>query len=345
MNPLGRRFALVLAVAATLVFVASLFLPGDDSGNDSRADAPAGSLQEARQAAEGSRGCVACHADVQAGWAASPHANAYTNPEVRRLSNEFANQDCVDCHASLPVFETGIGERVLPRELDRELGVDCLACHGLPAAAGGGVAARRDGDAACRPRRRAELSAPEHCGACHDQHGTVTQWRGSRFAQEGRTCIDCHMPVDPTTGKRSHAMPGGSSLAMVKSALSLEARRDAGQWTAVVENVGAGHNFPTDERSRAGDVFWRPLAGTASATVIPWRHLHRMRAPYRHETGLTDTTLPPGERRELKIPFEPGVEAIEVALFYKRTPYWLDPTAPDPDTEARLVHRVEVTAP
>ncbi|TAJ05053.1 MAG: hypothetical protein EPO68_16720 [Planctomycetota bacterium] len=339
MSASQRTIALAVAGAATLLLVGSFFIPERDA-------APAGEDAPTSAAnAHGSRACAACHADVQAEWAGSPHALAFTDPEVRRLSNDFANQDCLDCHAPLPVFETGIGQRVLPRETDRELGVDCIACHGLPAAAGGGVAAKRDGAAPCAPRMRAELSAPEHCGACHDQHGTVGQWRASRFGAEGKTCIDCHMPVDPATGKRSHAMPGGGALALVQSAIALEARRDADHWTVVVANVGAGHNFPTDERSRAGDVFWRPLATEAGAPVAAWRHVHRMRAPYRHETGLTDTTLPAGERREFAIPFEPGVDAIEVALFYKRTPYWLDPAAPDPDAEARLVHRVEVRKP
>ena len=33
---------------------------------------------------------------------------------------------------------------------------------------------------------------------------------------------------------------------------------------------------------------------------------------------------------------------IEVALFYKRSPYWKVPEEPDPEGEAELVHRVVV---
>ena len=54
--------------------------------------------------------CAECHAGVYGEWQASWHAQAWTDPEVRQLSNDFANTDCIDCHAPRPVFETGLGE-------------------------------------------------------------------------------------------------------------------------------------------------------------------------------------------------------------------------------------------
>jgi len=76
-----------------------------------------------------SRQCQECHAQTYAEWETSWHAQSWTDPEVRKLSEDFSNTDCIDCHAPRPVFETGLGNRVLPRAVRRVEGVDCLTCH------------------------------------------------------------------------------------------------------------------------------------------------------------------------------------------------------------------------
>lgn len=284
--------------------------------------------------------CKDCHATVYGEWEESWHASAWTDPDVRALSNEFANTDCIDCHAPRPVFETGVGQRVLPRSARRSEGVDCIACHALPAPPG--EAPRMAGtlerlDVPCRPQVVRELGSPEFCAPCHDQHKTVEQWRDTRYAAEGVDCVDCHMPFrngDPNQG-REHRMHGGHDLELVRRAVELRARRAGTGLVIEVENVGAGHHFPTDERSRAGDVFWRPLGETT------WRWAYRFRSPYRDELGVEDTLLPAHETRTVQVDGVPA-GALEVALFYKLTPYWKDPAAPDPEQEARLVQRVEV---
>lgn len=307
-----------------------------------------------------SRECAECHQAAYAEWSLTEHASAWTGPEVRALSNDFSNQDCIDCHAPKPVFETGIGERVQPRVLNRVEGVDCLTCHQLP---GGGMAGTLTSEsAACRPVERIELASPELCAGCHNQHLTVDQWRGSRFAEQGIGCIDCHMPYrdgDPALG-RDHSMHGGSSIENVRRAVALRGVREGDAWVVEVENVGAGHSFPTDERSRAADVFWRPLGDGATGPlgegVGPWRHLHRFRSPYRHEADLEDTLLRVHETRRIPVVasdvtfigsggLDDGVPVggpIEVALFYKRSPYYSSPEEPDPEAEATLVHRIEL---
>lgn len=287
--------------------------------------------------------CRDCHAEVYGEWERSWHARAWTDPDVRTLSNDFANTDCIDCHAPRPVFETGVGERVLPRTARRSEGVDCIACHALPAAPG--EAPRMAGtlerlDVPCRPVATPALATPEFCAPCHDQHQTVQQWRATRYAEQGIDCLDCHMPHrigDPSRG-RDHTMHGGHDIELVRRAVELRARREGERVVVEVENVGAGHHYPTDERSRASDVFWRPLGEPG-----PWRWLYRFRSPYRDELGVIDTLLPAHEVRVIALE-DPGPGALEVALFYKLTPYWKDPAQPDPEGEARLVHR-QVVAP
>jgi hypothetical protein len=295
-----------------------------------------------------SQECRACHAALFAEWEASQHARSWTNPEVRALSNDFANTDCIDCHAPRPLFETGVGKRVLPRAARRAEGVDCIACHLLP---DGRVAGTVTNDAvACRPIEVRELVKPEFCAACHDQHQTVEQWRASAWAAEGVDCSGCHLPEReralPGGGSaagRDHGMWGGHDLALVASAVALRARRAGGAVVVEVENVRAGHHFPTDERSRAGDLFWRPLDGQGPGGGRgAWRHLWRFRSPYRHEVDLPDTLLPAHETKRVVIEDPEAAGALEVALFYKRSPYWEDPERPDPEREAFLLHALEL---
>lgn len=290
-----------------------------------------------------SRQCAECHQQVFDEWETSWHARAWTDEEVRKLSNDFSNADCIDCHAPRPIFETGLANRVLPRTTRRVEGVDCISCHLMP---DGTMAGTIDSTTApCRPVATRELVAPEFCAGCHDQHGTVQQWKASRFAEPGpgfMSCVDCHMPHrggDPSGG-RDHTMHGGHDLALVRTAVELRGRRAGQGWEVEVENVGAGHNYPTDERSRASDLFWRPLA--EGGEPGPWRHLYRFRNPYRHEVGLLDTELPAGETKQVSIDEPEAGGGVEVALFYKTTPYWEDPDHPDPEREAELVHRLEL---
>ncbi len=295
-----------------------------------------------------SRTCAECHQGVYAEWESSQHAQSWVNPDVRALSNDFANKDCIDCHAPRPILETGIGNRVLPRSVRRAEGVDCIACHLMPSAdesAPATVAGTLDRPSApCSPRIERDLSKPEFCAVCHDQHETVKQWRASAWFEKGIDCLDCHMPYrdgDPSKG-RDHRCLGGHDLALARTAVELRAVREGAKIVAEVENVGAGHSFPTDERSRAADVFWRPLTELGEERG-EWRHLYRFRSPYRHEVDIPTTLLPANETLRLEIDDADALRSgVEVALYYKLSPYWEDPEHPDPDREARLVQRVEV---
>jgi nitrate/TMAO reductase-like tetraheme cytochrome c subunit len=318
----------VLGIAVALLaiwFMISLF-------------APTGGGEPAR-AWKSSAECATCHAEIYAEWQGSQHSKSWTNPLVRERSNDFANQDCIDCHAPRPVFITGIAERVLPRSTMRNEGVDCLSCHQLPNHAdgtpGGMAGGVRNSDAPCRPEERRELVRPDFCAGCHNQHKTVDQWSASDFAKgvDKQDCLDCHMPwVEPLgTAKkhRSHVFPGGDSTEMLKRAVTLTGAPKDGSWSVTLTNVGAGHSYPTDERSRTSDVFWRPLTDDEGA---PWNHMHRIRSPYRDEVGVPDTLLLAGEARVLPVTSESegageaisSDTAIEVALFYRRTPIWED---------------------
>ena len=290
-----------------------------------------------------SQQCAQCHPAIYAEWEDSPHAVAWTNERVRLLSNDFATEDCIDCHAPRPVFEVGVNNRPLPREERRVEGVDCIACHSL--GEGAGVAGTlSDPRAACRPTERIELTRVEFCASCHNQHKTVDQWRASSYPEQDLSCLDCHMPYrggDPNAG-RDHTTPGGTSLANLQRAVTMDAKVEGDQWVVRVTNVGAGHAFPTDERSRAADLFWRPLVEGADTQASPWQHLYRIRDPYRTETDIPRTLIDAGET--LEVPVTDAGRAIEVALYYKRSPFYHNPEQWNPaeENDIVLVHRLEL---
>jgi hypothetical protein len=294
--------------------------------------------------------CGECHPQQHDEWRASWHGRSWIDPEFIRLSNQRENTDCIDCHAPRPVFITGLENRVILRSYNRNEGVDCLTCHLLPDGRIAGTVTNPN--VACRPVETKDLVRPQMCAPCHDQHKTVQQWSASVYGQPGpeyKSCLDCHMPHrggDPSAG-RDHTMHGGHDLELVRSAVAFRARREGANFVIEVENVGAGHNYPTDERSRASDVVWRPL-GEAR-----WRHLYRFRNPYRHETGLPNTELAARATQRIELPATEVGGPAEVALFYKLSPYFADEAFadtpyynPDPETnpaeDAVLVHRVEI---
>lgn len=274
--------------------------------------------------------CFSCHADVAAEWQESHHQFAFENPEVKRLSNDFANQECLACHAPRPVLNFNPGERVLARQSERGLGVDCLSCHSHPEGGVGTMNPAAKSDAPCQPRFSERMESVEHCASCHNQHKTVEQWRAAPAELKGTGCIDCHMPEEFRAGGRrgrNHAFKASHDLAALQSAVEMKVGKDAEGPFVTLENVGAGHNFPTDERSRAADlqVRWQNADGSWGA----WIQIHRFRDPYRDETDLTNTQLPSGatERYALPSDVESQGKTAEVRLLYRTNPFLPDDEA------------------
>ncbi|MDF1837378.1 MAG: cytochrome c3 family protein [Planctomycetota bacterium] len=340
-----RWIAGIIVLVVVSLLLGNLFGPGPEPD-----PVPAGGFVSSAQ-------CEECHPEVYAEWTESWHSKSWTDPDVRALSNDFANTDCIDCHAPKDIFSTGPGKRVLPRSDRRVEGVDCLACHRLPESMGGGVAGTTTNSrAACRPPVKTELARVEYCGSCHNQHNTVDQWEASAYAIKGegyKDCRDCHMPVRADGSGRSHHFKGGHDMELVRSAVTLKAERlDPAQDKVHVSlhNHGAGHAFPTDERSRAADIFWRKTPTDPNATG-GWTHLYRIRDPYRSEVDIPRTLVDAGETLEVDFDSPSTGGAVQVALFYKLTPYYRDvntgeaipyATITEPESDAKLVHMVEV---
>lgn len=198
--------------------------------------------------------CSGCHQPVWNEWMGSYHQMAWTDPMVQALSQGFRMEECIDCHAPLPIHVTGVGVRVSPRNHQRSDGVDCLTCHLMDD--GVSVAATRTVDTsatpgACRPVAVETLPKVDTCAGCHNQHETVSELLESGV---GKSCSDCHMESVSRPGGRtgrSHVFPGGHSVEMHRRATKLEAKVEDGRVVATVTNVGAGHKIPTDARHRS----------------------------------------------------------------------------------------------
>src|SRR5688572_19304454 len=124
--------------------------------------------------------CRECHQDVWDEWHGSHHQIAFTNPEVRALSDDFRKEECKDCHLPRPLAVTGFGKRTLPRSTHLDEGVGCITCHLAP---DGGVLGRHDRpEVPCKPQASTEFLAVDACASCHNQHFTTDQWRASHYA-------------------------------------------------------------------------------------------------------------------------------------------------------------------
>jgi hypothetical protein len=280
-------------------------------------------------------------------WQGSHHQIAFTNPEVRSISDDFRKEECKDCHLPRPLAVTGFGKRTLPRTTHLDEGVSCITCHLAP---DGGLLARNDRpEVPCRPRASTDLLAVDSCASCHNQHWTTDQWRASHWAKQGTDCNACHMPeVERVRADgsrrmgRSHVYPGCHDVTMLRKAGRFEVAREGNEVVATLTNVGAGHNFPTEERHRAVDVVWRAVTGDGAGE---WTRAWRFRQPYRDEAepinpgnaSGENTQLPAGEAKTVRLPIPAGAVAIEVRLWYRLTPFCDDADARSTLLEERRV--------
>lgn len=126
---------------------------------------------------------------------------------------------------------------------------------------------------------------------------------------------------------RGHVFPGAHDKAMLQQAGKFEVSREGDEVVLTLTNVGAGHNFPTEERHRAVDMMYR-FVGTDEAPA-EWTLLWRARQPYRDESepvgpgarSQENTQLPAFGQKALRIAIPDGAVAVEARLWYRLTPF------------------------
>ncbi len=198
-------------------------------------------------------------------------------------------------------------------------------------------------------------SRSELCGACHMSlwptnalpiDWTYPEWKRSPYAAEGKTCQDCHMPTyegraAPNGQLRKtlhrHTFPGGGDLEFVRSAAEIDISANAhfaGYEVIVkVENVAAGHAFPTGNAT-APVVFLELVAFDGDGQEV-FRDRRDYRLVYVDGDGdvtsdpsaatrlKSDTTLQPREPRHetFYLAEAVGARSVEARLIYQR---WSD---------------------
>ena len=266
--------ALVLVCGAAL-FVISLQVDPpappapkeDDTVPTQVEDDPVGDVPAAKPGVlESHENCKPCHTEIYAEWESDRHSQAWVGPIYTDLSKNHSDPNCWSCHAPRPILETGLSSPAEARANRRESGINCLTCH-LNQARTHVLGPIRDpapGDCGPRydetfPHAKAQKAVIDFCGVCHNLHGTHTEFLGSKYAREGKTCLSCHMaevrgPIadgGKPRMRRSHRMPGGHSKEMLQKAITAEVRVEDGKVFVRAINQGAGHNIPTDARHRA----------------------------------------------------------------------------------------------
>jgi hypothetical protein len=273
--------------AATVSWAASQTL---EKAEPAAVSAPPATLAKGKF--NSAQACGSCHQAIFAKWSHSMHSNSYVDPVFRDalykahyLSQGKAAPACLRCH-SPTVGETKdyYGTAQITRE-----GVTCDFCHSIGAIstdASGTTRYQLDWTRKHGPYPTTESPAhevgyreffekSEICAGCHDMStpdgtmvfSTYSEWKASKYAEEGRQCHDCHMPrlagrtvreglkVKGHDIINDHQLLGGHEPTQVKRAVTVRIEslsREAERVRAVVavENSGAGHYVPTGIPSR-----------------------------------------------------------------------------------------------
>lgn len=316
MSP-ALRAGVLVAIAVAIVAGAAWVL--DTPENEGKGG-------EAPRRWHSSAQCKECHQQEYEEWHGSHHQIAYTNPEVRALSEDFKIKECQACHLPRPVSQTGFEKRTLPRNTNPLDGVDCLTCH---LAADGGLMSRNSRpDVPCAPVANQDFASVKLCASCHNQHKTTDQWKASEYAKDPDSCVQCHMP------KGSHGFPGAHDITYLRAAAEFEAQRAGSELVLSLHNKGAGHNFPTEERHRAVDMEYRFVVEGEEPGA--WQRAFRFRQPYRDEPG-ENTQLPAGQAKAVRVPVPDGASHAETRLWYR-----LKPHAKDDDPASTLLFEKQV---
>jgi hypothetical protein len=302
------------------------------------------------------RECIDCHAPIAEEWRQSYHYRSLTGPywkDVRELGYlkvfDRTRKACVNCHAPANVLDLldpgaaaastagSLGVECTPNLLreprgvipaarvdDVELGVDCTSCH---VGKGGIVGPGRHPTAAHEvlpdPRfQDAELTSETLCQTCHS--AAVRAWKRTRFAADGVTCLDCHMPPTtaastaggPQRARRSHRFLGDKDPSLLEKAAhaSLAITRDR-QARFRIANDRVGHYLPSGGNwlsvkltayDRAGGTLGEQLGvfGKEEPLLLDFWPFN------------LDRRIPSGEEREILLPLPEGHGTVEAVVRY-----------------------------
>jgi len=270
------RFAAFTLLGLLAAFVAYVFW---DSGRGAGTSQISGSPSQINSFAFKSHTeCRECHPQYYEEWQRSFHAQAWTDPWVKQSWACYADQDCKNCHAPMPVMLNGRKPTLAPRTDDLESGVNCLTCHMSPQ----GVMAPEERQItmakSCAPVKNDLIATDAMCWECHPNQ--YDDWRGTSFYKKGQGCKSCHMdqmdrplvPNGPTRKTRVHFWKGAHTFTFIKTAYDFKFVPTPKGLEVTLMNTKSGHFFPAERHNRAlwVEVFFYDDKGAQVGDMVKW---------------------------------------------------------------------------
>jgi len=263
--------------------------------------------------------CEPCHREIYQEWFQDQHALAWFNTPL--LAQDPKLVECNNCHAPVPILETGIDKLPIIRTGRFEEGVGCLECHQNRDRVEGPRGGTRG---ACNPTYNESFAESIICSSCHAAHGSYAEWQGSDWARKGYTCQACHMPLvdapvvtgGPVLRRRSHRMRTQRDPEVLRAAVTVDASIVDGRKVEIrVANVGAAHNVPGEISNR--ELFLAAVVRDRDGRVVR-EHRESFKTPRRTQrASIPSTQLRPGETRTITYDLEPEHGKVEIFLGYK----------------------------
>lgn len=234
-----------------------------------------------------SKDCQECHEEIFNHWKNAMHSMAIEDPifKASYMESYFntageAKFNCLRCHAPVTLINKDYD---LKEEITKE-GVNCDFCHSIkkvnldnrenPFELDIGEVKRGPLSNIESPEHKTDPSplfkSSELCAGCHEYTNdngvkileTYSEWKASPYAEEGKHCQDCHMPliagqivkpkIKPPSQKKInlHAISAGHSTEQLRKAIkviikTINIEGDIIEVVVGVTNVGSGHMVPT----------------------------------------------------------------------------------------------------
>jgi hypothetical protein len=265
--------------------------------------------------------CGMCHGVVHGEWKGSRHAAAWTDPIYQKaLKGRDKAQLCYPCHVPASVLER-LGQKPRVREVHRDDGVSCLACHRQGEQVHGPYGTTTDAHPVVKDAAFTDEGSSALCSSCHnlriaDVLPVAKDFEAAGLQQKGKSCTGCHMPAverqcaqSLATGKpvgtvrkgRSHALRGPGDPEFCKLAFGLRLEGPADKLVLHLVNE-AGHGVPGLDRLRTFPITVR-LLDAGGKTVRE----HKL-------VISSDNPLLVEEDRRVALPAAAGVTAVEVQI-------------------------------
>ena len=265
--------------------------------------------------------CRACHPSQHTQWVGSRHPLAMGPGVVGQFHGmtDASQARCARCHAP---SSRGIAA-------PKAEGVGCAGCHvRRPASDGASAGTLCAWGPVIGPRTEPRFGRSDFCLPCHNLPpedavngrpllDTWREWAASPYLAEGVQCQDCHMP------DRAHGVHGAHHSDAVSRAIRLRVEPISGAQGEVtmdvtVENVGAGHYFPTTATPRALlQVRLIDRAGPVTASQRQWPIGRTVVHAAGAWSELADTRIPPRETRRWRFRAPRGAaHTVEASVFF-----------------------------